>query len=183
MEKERAFDRLATVSKVLMDARVVELRKRNEELELELFWIKHSIQRLRRAMKNANHGWIRHPTQSPACDCWKCSMSKRISKHRVIDKNKRCEFIPWFENLLAEFDLSYDGSPAPHEHLSHVCDPKGRVCDVNCHFVETTMNAGFLSKITYGAKLWKAKSVHDPEIKKLVRLFQVLETEDSEQEM
>lgn len=183
METQASFDRLATVSKIFYDARVVELRKRNEQLELELFWVKHTIQRLRRAMKNANYGWIRFPVQSPSCDCWKCSMSGRISKITIVDKNKECEYIPWFEALISECDLTYDGSPAPHKHLHHASDPKGRVCDVDSHFVETSMTGGFMCKITYGAKLWKAKSINDPELKKLDRLFKILETDDSECEM
>jgi hypothetical protein len=152
MEKERAFDRLATVSKMLMDVRVVELRKRNEELELELFWIKHSIHRLRKAMKNANHGWIRFPIQSPACDCWKCHVSKRIGKRQVFDKNKTCEFIPWFEALLTECGMTYEGDPAPHDHTHHISHPNGRVCNIDSHFVETTMGGGFMCMLTYGAR-------------------------------
>ena len=183
MEKQSALDRLTTVSKIFYDARVVELRQRNEELELELFWLKHTIQRLRRAMKNANYGWIRFPVQSPSCDCWKCKMSGRTGKHTLINKHKTCEFIPWFEALMTECGLTYEGSPAPHNHVHHPSDPKGRVCDIDSHFVEAALNSGFMCKISYGGKLWKAKSVNDPELKKLERLFKILETDESECEM
>jgi hypothetical protein len=174
MEQEQALDRLASVSRLFMDARVVELRKQNERLKLELFWIKHSIQKLKDIMKHANYG----RDASVSCNCWKCSLAKRIPKGTLVDNNKKCKFLPYFEALMQDCELSYEGLPGAHTHENHISDEEGNVCDVDSHFVETTMRGGFLHKFTYGSKLWKAKSVDNPELKKLERLFNLLSAED-----
>ncbi len=76
-------------------------------------------------------------------------------------------------------ELLYEGMPENHTHENHMSDTEGVVCNVDSHFVETTMRGGFLHKFTYGSKLWKARSVDNPELKKLERLFQLLNTDDS----
>jgi hypothetical protein len=173
MENQRELDRLASVSRVFMDARILTLRRQNEELRLELFWTKYNTKKLRAAMKHANCGWL----GSPECHCWKCSLSGRIDKCTAIDNSKPCQFIPWFESHMTACGLTYEGDPGPHEHEHHACEKKGAVCDIDSHFVETTMRGGFLHKFTYGSKLWKAKSVDNPELKKLEMLFRILNSE------
>lgn len=176
MEQQQALDRLASVSRVFMDARVIALRKQNEELKLELFWTKHSIENLSYAMKRANFG----RRESISCNCWKCSMAKRIPKETSVDHNKKCKFLPYFEALMEDCELAYEGMPGPHTHEKHISDTNGSVCNVDSHFVETTMRGGFLHKFTYGSKLWKAKTADNSELKKLERLFQLLKGENND---
>jgi hypothetical protein len=45
-----AVDRLALVSKVLLDSRFLELKRKNERLTLSLFWVDHSINTLKKLM-------------------------------------------------------------------------------------------------------------------------------------
>ena len=83
---------------------------------------------------------------------------------------------------MAGCGLIYESLPAPHEHARHISNTKCSVCDFDAHFVETTMRGGFLHKFTYGSKLWKAGSVDNPELKKLERLFELLNAEGAEEE-
>jgi hypothetical protein len=170
MEQERAMDRLALVSKVFMDARVAALRKENEELRLQLFWKDHKIQKLKQAIKRANFSSV----DSIKCNCWKCSIAGRMDKGIKMDQNKTCKFIPWFQEIMAECGLIYESLPETHSHTDHPSDTSLPVCNVDSHFVETALTGGFLFQFTYGSKLWKAKSTDNPEIKKLEKLFGLL---------
>ena len=177
MEHQRSIDRLATVSKVFMDARLLTLRRQNEELRLELFWTAHSVQKLQIAMKKANTGYER----SIGCKCWKCSLAGIIDG-TVVDRSKTCQFIPWFEAKIKQCDLIHEGMPPQHMHVTHVSDSSGCVCDVDSHFVESDVMGVFMYKFTYGSKLWKAKSVDNPELKKLKKLFQLIDVESASDE-
>ena len=50
----QGVERLSLVAKVLMDTRLLELKRENEELKLKLFWKEHNPSMLRQAMAAAN---------------------------------------------------------------------------------------------------------------------------------
>ena len=182
MEHQRSLDRLATVSRVFMDARLLTLRRQNEELRLELFWTVHNVQKLKIAMKEANASGSARAVQ---CNCWKCSLNGMVdgnNAQNIVDRNKTCKLIPWLEAKMTECDLIYDSMPGPHAHVDHMSDSSGRVCDVDCHFVEQSFMRGFMCNFTYGSKLWKARSVDNPELKKLEKFFQLINVEPTTDE-
>ena len=175
MEKQRSLDRLVTVSKIFRDARFEQICKENAELRLQLFWKDHNTQMLEDAMRHANN-W----EKSPKCNCWKCSLSGRKDDDVEVDELKTCEFIPWFEEKITACDLTIGyvqmGSTSKY-HMSNNLNP---VWDVDCHFVKIVMMGGDWSAFTYGSKLWDAKTVNDPELRKLEKLFKLLDQENDE---
>lgn len=50
----QGVERLSLVAKVLMDTRLLELKRENEELKLKLFWKDHNPSMLKQAMAVAN---------------------------------------------------------------------------------------------------------------------------------
>ena len=57
-------------------------------------------------------------------------------------------------------------------------NPWDSVFDVDCHFVKLCENGGGWFMFTYGAKLWSAKTINDPELKKLEKLFELLNVDE-----
>ena len=168
MEKERSLDRLITCSKLFRDARFEEICKENAELRLQLFWKDHHCQILKTVMKNAN-------LNSSECNCMHCFLSGRTNEDVEIDKEKNCEFVPWFEEKLAACELIYGNVLRDSCSQDHISCRNGGVWDVDCHFVKLPMIGGDWHAFTCGSKLWKAKTVNDPELGKLVRLFKLLD--------
>ena len=160
-----------------MDARLLALRRQNEELRLELFWTAHSVQMLQSAMKKANTGYER----SIRCRCWKCSLAG-IMDGTVVDRNITCKFIPWLGAKINECGLIYEDMPPQHSHTTHMSDSSGCVCDVDSHFVDSAAMGVYMYKFTYGSKFWKAKTVDNPELKKLKKLFQLINVESTTDE-
>ncbi len=81
-------------------------------------------------------------------------------------------FKPYFE---AEYDLTVDcaGKAAA---CAHEADPDGNIVyDNDTHFLHVGRDDW--ANFTYGAKLWGASSCQDPELQKLVRLFELLKSE------
>jgi hypothetical protein len=158
--------RLSLVSKVLFDRELIELRKENEKLKLTIFWHKHGVDSLRNLMAKANK-------LHPQCLCVYCTFCGRT---RQYDDGVECTFKPWFENKLRECGLkTHQGYPNNVVQLDHECSGNTRyVLDMNVHFID--MATGFWTWFTYGASLWKASSINDPELKKLELLFQELST-------
>lgn len=169
MEKERHLDRLATVCKIFTDARVAELRTENENLRLQLFWKDHSVQALEKVIREANT-W----DKSPKCNCWKCAVTGRMDNDTVIDEPKKCDFIPWFEEKITTCGLIAGSILRDSKEQTHMSNSLNHVWDVDCHFVKIPMMGGDWSAITYGSKFWKAKTVNDPELKKLEKLFELI---------
>ena len=68
----QGVERLSLVAKVLMDTRLQELRRENEELRLKLFWKEHNPSMLRQAMTVANTA-----EGGPRCACLACIVGGR----------------------------------------------------------------------------------------------------------
>ena len=106
----RGLDKLALVSKLLLDERVVELRNENERLrkEFEDFKLKHATVvyteiRLITRMEFAN-------LENPDCRCNRCP---HINEEEFQGSPElECEFFPWFETMLTKCGLKmqFDGS-------------------------------------------------------------------------
>ncbi len=146
------------------------LLEKVEALELKLFWKKYNSDQLKLAMTYANTA----DEEAPNCTCLACAASGRAESGT---KGKSCRFKPYFEALLTEFHLSigYAGntSSCAHEDVQ----PDGNhVYDNDAHFVHVARDDWFI--FTYGAKLWRATTRHDPELQKLERLFERLHQDD-----
>ena len=165
-------ERLALVSKILFDTRLLELKRENEALKLKLFWKEHNPEELDKAMHLANTA---NGGCGPACSCLACAVSGRYeSKPGEVAEKKPCTFKPWFEQVLREHDMSVGHVVDMPRVDGSVCDSGNDVFDDGQHF---TNFAGCDWKWwTHGSKLWKATSVRDPELAKLERLLHFLDT-------
>ncbi len=85
-----------------------------------------------------------------------------------------CEFVPWLEKQMLECELIYLSLPPDHTHSIHLSNPGACVCDVNCHFVETSMQGRYMNSFNFGTKLWKATFINDPELQKLSKFLKIL---------
>jgi hypothetical protein len=168
-------DRLALVSKVLLDARFLELKRENERfkrenerLKLSVFWADHSIHMLKKWMQYANK-------RRAQCQCEVCRHLERWDENDTFE-DEECKFGPWFKEALQMHGLSFENGGSAYVE----CDFLGGVAlredypkpDVSVHFYlygRQPYNSWF--SWAYGAKLWKAETIHDPELLKLKALF------------
>lgn len=170
-----AVDRLALVSKVLLDQRFLELKRENEDLKLRLFWVDHSINALKKFMC-----WANNRASGPRCRCSSCLRAKR-SRPSILDgyddeaEEGACKFGPWFEEILQQHGLSFAVSDG--DNACAFCEidrefyPKP---DVNAHFVliaSKHVPATAWANWVYGAKVWKAETTQDAELLKVKALF------------
>ena len=101
-------DRLALVSKIMLDQRFLELKRENERLKLSLFWVDHSINTLKHLTNYANNR-----AGGPRCFCRCCVRAKRY-RPSILDGyddedsivERACRFGPWFEKMLQEHGLT-----------------------------------------------------------------------------
>jgi len=185
----QGVERLSLVAKVLMDTRLLELKRENEELKLTLFWKEHSPCMLKQAMRQANAG-------GPQCACLACIVGGRCDSgtlgyapyhfvqqyddHLVMTPTDRshirCQFKPFFEQKIAEQDMSVGfGVPGMHLPLwvdGCVVHDGSAVLDDGQHF--SNMRNADWNAFAYGSRLYKAPSVTHPELRKLSRLFRAL---------
>ena len=104
----QGVERLAIVSKVLYDSRLIELRRENEALKLEqdklklkVFWLEHDgrLKELLAAVNDCQAG--------PKCCCEDCHVVGRFDDiDKEVDLNAECSFIPWFENEIVDFHMT-----------------------------------------------------------------------------
>ena len=163
------IDKLALISKLILDERVLELRREIEALRLELFCRDHNIGRLTALMREANR-----------CECCQCEFVGIYCPTipRVTTLVQTCIFDDWFHSLIVSCGMTVgelqDNQSSVDFHMSHAYNLDGqRVYDVDAHFYQRHEIFSFWK---YGSKLWKAKSVNDPELQKLKRLFERLKT-------
>lgn len=187
----QGVERLSLVAKVLMDTRLLELKRENEELKLKLFWKEHNPSMLRQEMAAANKA-----EGGPRCACLACIVGGRcedgtqgfapyafaheydyqlvMSAHDVC--HLQCHFKPWFEERVRESGMSVGvgvrDMPWPYWVALDLVDDGNAVPGDGHHFSnlgKTDWNAW-----VYGSRLWKASSTADPELIKLERLFRAL---------
>jgi hypothetical protein len=170
----QGIERLSLVAKVLMDTRLLELKRENEELKLTLFWKEHNPCMLKQAMRGAN-------ARGPSCACLACIVGGRCDsgtlgyapyqfvqeydEHTVCTPSDRChvrcQFKPFFEQAIAEQGMSV-----------RVGVPDMHLLDDGHHF--SNMRRADWNTFAYGSRLWKAASVTDTELIKLKGLFHAL---------
>jgi hypothetical protein len=172
----QGVERLSLVAKVLMDTRLLELKRENEELRLKLFWKEHNPCMLKEAMAAANQ-----VATGPRCACLACIVSGRCAhgtrgfapypfvnvynEHCVMSPcdrcHLRCQFKPWFEDKIREAGMSVRVE-ALRDDGHHFSNP----------------GSADWNTFVYGSRLWKASSVADLELGKLRRLFHALTLPD-----
>ena len=182
----QGVERLSLVAKVLMDTRLLELKRENEELKMRLFWKEHNPSMLRQAMAAANMG-----EGGPACSCLQCIVGGRCADgtrgyapyaftheydgHIVMPAydrcHLRCQFKPWFEQKIRESGLSVRDADG-----IVVGDGAGALDDGH-HFIH--MGRVDWNAWVYGSRLSKASSVADQELQKLQKLFRALEAREA----
>jgi hypothetical protein len=159
-----AFDKLITVSKIFADQRVSELLAENQELKLKLFWRDYGASNLRESMQYANQ-----KVGGPDCKCLACAVSGRMDTD-AESAGFECIFEPYFRALLQECGLEslntdFQGAT---QHISS----ENFVYDSDTHLIRVGRDDWV--HFTYGSRLWKAKTVCDPELLKLRALFDKL---------
>ena len=118
----RGLDKLALVSKLLLDERVIELRKENEQLSTELEEIKvncfesrYTASLLFIFMGFANENSSKSlGTGRLGCRCKNCPRSGKF----VFIPNSKCTFLPFFKELLAMHNLKMrwiNADEGPHD--------------------------------------------------------------------
>jgi hypothetical protein len=170
------MDRLATVSKILLDERVIELRQEVETLKLGIFWRDNSLFRLNEAMNIANAMHVK-------CMCFGCHLKRRTSlmEENEVDNTDGCRFGAWFDELLLSrgfvvLEESWPDRMGGSGHTVRSSGPltRSECTDFDCHLLKLSPIASYV----FGTKLWQAKSVNDPELQKLTKLISVLEAYD-----
>ena len=186
----QGVERLSLVAKVLMDTRLLELKRENEELKLKLFWKDHNPSMLKKTMAAANKA-----EGGPRCACLACIVGGRCvngtqgfapypfvheyDHHFVLSAHDRChlrcQFKPWFEERIRESGMSVRDRPSSvwvdNADGGVVGDGAG-VMDDGHHFIH--MGRVDWNAWGYGSRLWKASSVADQELGKLKALFETL---------
>ena len=179
--------RLCTVSKILYDSELMATRKENEALKLSLFWTKYGAYKLTAAIRVRNQMNEDEPFN---CNCINCLHARRYSCSDDIssdDEMETCGFEPLFKAKLRELDMTFAVIPMTMDipRPNHECAAGLRygreTVDVDAHIAVNGFDsrrgdpeAADWGNFTYGAKLFKATTVSDPELKKLERLFEWL---------
>jgi hypothetical protein len=175
----QGVERLSLVAKVLMDTRLIELKRENETLKMQLFWRDHSPSMLQKAMAAANQ-----IDGGPRCACLACIVGKRCEEgtrgfapyafvheydeHVIMSPydrcHLRCQFKPWFEQKIREAGMRV---------VTETASPEGEgVRDEGQHF----SNFGIADWNTwvYGSAVCSATSVENEDLAKLNQLFKTL---------
>lgn len=157
----QGVERLALVSKVLLDTRLCELKSENEQLRLQVFWLQHSLDNLSQRMQ-----WANCSHNGPFCTCHDCLQSGRFHPAYAgpgIDRCVyKCLFKPFFEQLIAQCGMSVGY----------------READTDTHFRCLQSNACPLvswQSWQYGSKLTSAHSSTNADLRKLQQLFQLMD--------
>ena len=175
----QGVERLSLVAKVLMDTRLLELKRENETLKMQVFWRDHSPSMLNQAMAAAN----KMPA-GPRCACLACIVGGRCEdgtrgfapypfahmydEQLVVSQSDRChlrcQFKPWFEDKIREAGMRV---------VTETALPEGDgVRDEGQHF----SNFGMADWNTweYGSAVYKSTCVENEDLAKLNQLFVTL---------
>lgn len=152
-----------------------ELRRENAVLRMQVFWKDHMDTRLIELFQDANDA-------GPRCRCPACVLAGRAEKHDIQQLQEGCAFVPWMDAKVAECGLTSAMTTTTKnlmkEGAPHMCaDYDSHVYDVDAHFHHSggdTVASNWHTWV-YGARLWKASSIKDPELQRLRQLFQTLQ--------
>jgi hypothetical protein len=172
------FPRLSAVCKVLFDTELIALRKKNDALRLNLFWKKYSAKKLRSAIKRGNKIMPGIPRN---CNCETCIEADRYWGIDEYNPNEICAWRPLFEAKLVELGIGFSNEPDYPSCFQHECaGGHGDAADCDTHIVNILSRGTShdWSEFTYGSKLFNATTVTDPELHKLVALFEWLVPSD-----
>jgi hypothetical protein len=171
---------------------VLALRKEVEELKMKLFWAKYSNKKLRNKIRKASR---LRPNLPLNCSCEECRRVLRFCAYGRSNTgnpdNVVCTWRPLFEAKLAELGILISDHQPYSDQLEHECATYFTyVTDQESHIVNIlNLNMGECEDemgdshdwniFTYGSKLFKATSTKDPELQKLVALFEWLDTREN----
>jgi hypothetical protein len=157
------FSRLATLSKVLYDKEMIDMRNEMEQLKLKLFWTNHHIENVQECLKLLN----RWKCQCNCLDCRVLLYDERPDILKVYDDE--CTFIPFIEKTMKDLGMNFTMVHARYYMESdEPYDPEQEQLDYeNAHLIVGSWKC----QRSYGPKLFKATHVNDPELLKLKAFF------------
>jgi hypothetical protein len=162
--KWKGVELLALASKALMDTRLLDVKRENERMKLELFWQNYSAPKLSKALCKF------HNTMNLFyCGCVSCKSNGRMIEDidvaewtamEVLYAGRRwksCAYKPWLEEFLGDLDLRVAYG------VDYGLDFE--------HFRFFGTEHWFWG---YGPRFTKARSVGDPELRRLEGVFDTL---------
>jgi len=156
------------VAKILTDARLQELVEENRRLKLALFWKTYDLDHLRKKIYAIQ--------QDVECKCRSCALNGKISE---CSWEWECAVTRRFGEIARDHGLS---TGVEDESMFSIWEPVlGDEMDDDAQiFYSGDVHIVLQSSVSdwviagYGEKLNKAKSIEDPELIKLKKLFQTL---------
>lgn len=171
LQLHRSVDRLGVaVSRALAEPRVAQLRGEYERLRLIIFFRTWGSERFKRALIHANEALTR-------CTCLRCQEHDRQPTGYFLNDEETapCLFLPWLHGQFREHGLQVA--------LCDVPDPDERkVWTPFSHYIETydTAPSAHLfaegAYFAFGRKIWGARTADDPELRKLTRFIDCMES-------
>ena len=159
-KKWEGVELLTLASKAFMDTRLLELKKKNERLKLKRFWKIYGASQLQNQLRA-----FQWRIGAVHCECVSCKKYKRfepkydegeaewIARYYANKKWDVCEYQPWFIQFLD--DMERDVGELNFDHI----------------YVQGDSLHWFFG---YGPKFLNARSVADPELRKLEEIFDEL---------
>jgi hypothetical protein len=152
------ISRLTTVAHILYDREVLELRQENERLHRE-----------NERLCQENERLIREIQEFKLEQFWKLNDPERLRFAMFCYKSRHPNLASdnvnaWVEPMLQNCGLEIE---SVYNQLTFYVSQQS---DLDTHIVYSSP----FTFVAYGTKLWKAKSVDDPEICKLKALFDAL---------
>ena len=163
-KKWKGVELLTLASKAFMDTRLLELKKKNDRLKLERFWKIYGASKLQKQLRA--YQWR---IGAVHCECVSCKKYKRfeplpphVPDEDEVEWNARyyanktwdvCEYQPWFIEFLDDRERHVG-----ELNFDHI-------------YVEGDSLQWFFG---YGPKFLNARSVADPELRKLEEIFDTL---------
>jgi hypothetical protein len=159
----KGLELLALTSKAFMDTRLLEFKKENEQLKLKRFWKIYGVNNLRKQLRA--YQWR---IGAVHCECVSCKKYKRFdplpkngwdevdledARYYANQTWDVCKYRPWF-----------------HELLNDVSEDVGKIGIEHVYFKGNNVEWFW----GYGPKFYNARSVADPELRKLEGIFDTL---------
>lgn len=184
-DMDPALDKLAAVSQVMFDQRILDLRAENEQLKCEVALLKYGTTALNHALAYANDTGL-----TEVCKCPGCFIAKRFSPVEPEELNVRfpssddadkhpCILLKCLQHHCAQLGLSCmtqnlcNSDSDADDQPGKDPDPE----DLDCHIV--VVDKGCLWEVEYGRWLAATTDFHNnPELPNLKKLFELLEDDE-----